>query len=310
MKDMTALVTKYQDNTQFPKMIGTGGGMDYLVIAKNPKTGLQLGIKTLVGQGVVEGKTAILVGFRLRSAYIPGADMGTIVGLGGETIEASEVTDKKQPHEGYPFAWENVGNSPTGDRASLIRTVALNRTPEEAKWVYDDLDHIRFFGKLQAMLHEHVPDEQWVITDDDLSDYIRASIYPTLTGMEAQHDPAKMLEFLKLQKSQHSNALDEKIKALEAQVEAKPAEDEVYHPKAHFGDDELVPMDSVAHSMLKGAKPKLGVVASGGLVSAADDEAMMAEANEIAQGLGASGISFASEETMVADAEDGEGDDD
>lgn len=272
MKDMSALVAKYSDNEQFPKMIGSGGGLDYLVIARNPATGLQLGIKTLVGSGMVEGKQAILVGFRLRSAYIPGSG-GSVTSIGGDQIEASQVTDKKQPHEGFPFPWESVGESATGDRASLVRTVALNRTPEEAKWVFDDLDHIRYFGKLQAMLHEHVPDENWIITDDDLSDYIRASIYPTILAMSAGNDPAKKLELLEMAKqknAEHFKQFEDQYNAQKASLEAEIAAKaeggesaETYHPKAHFGDDELVPMDSVAHAMLKGAKPKLGVVAGG-----------------------------------------------
>ncbi len=70
MQNMTELVKKYQNGEEFPRMIGSGGGMDYLIVARNEKTGLQLGVKPMFGIGKVEGKTATLVSFRLRSAYI------------------------------------------------------------------------------------------------------------------------------------------------------------------------------------------------------------------------------------------------
>lgn len=268
MQDLTETVAKFADAEQYPKMIGSQGGMDYLVIARNPETGLQLGIKTLFTQGILEGKQAMLVGFRLRCAYIPGSG-GSVHGITGDEINASQVTDKKEPHEGWAFAWEQVGGSNTGDRASLVRTVALNRTPDEAKWIYDDLDHIRYFGKLQAMLHEQVSDEHWLITDDDLTDFIKASIYPSILSMAAATDPAEQLKLLELKMikhKEHSAHFEQQYEAqkaiLQAQIDAKAesGEIETYQPKAHFAEEELVPMDSVAHHMLKGAKPKLGVV--------------------------------------------------
>jgi hypothetical protein len=269
MQDMTELVKKYQDTEAFPRMIGTEGSLDYLIIAKDPAAGLQLGIKTMIGTGEQDGKSAILVGFRLRSARIPGSNVAS---FGDE-----QPAEKKQPHEGWAFPWEKAGPSHTGPRASLIRTIALARSPDEAGWVFDDLDHVRFFGKVQEFLLSQVPEEQLVVTTDDITDYIKASIYPVLLMMEASTgNPIKQLEMLELQwetQVKDHAAAQEAYEAKKAQLQEQIAALEAggaptYHPKAHFGDDELVPMESVAHAMLQGAKPKL-IAIDGGL---SDDE--------------------------------------
>lgn len=263
MKNMTELVKKYQNTDEFPRMIGSGGGMDYLIVAKDEAKGLQLGIKTLIGGGVVEGKSSILIGFRLRSARIPGSNVASI---------GDEAKEMSLPHEGWSFPWESVGASNTGDRASLVRTLALARTSAEANWVFDDLDHVRFFGKVQAFLLEHVDASQLVVTTDDITNYIKASIYPVLLNMQAQSgDPVKQLEMLELQwdtmVKDHA-AAKESYETKKADLLAKIAEMEAgeaptYHPKAHFAEDELIPMDGVANAMLSGAKPKLSAVQTG-----------------------------------------------
>jgi hypothetical protein len=267
---MTELVKKYEDQEQFPRMIGSEGGMDYLIVAKDEKAGLQLGIKALFGQGVRDDKQAILCGFRLRSARIPDAkSVASVSSIAGET--QAEGYEPKNPHEGWDFPWERVGSTSTGDRASLIRTIALSRTPDEAGWVFDDLDHVRFFGKVQKFLHDRVPEEQFVVTDDDIADYLRASYYgPVLTMQAMGGDPKKQLELLehtwetKVKNHEaHQAQYEERKAALLAKIaEMESGEPAAYQPKAHFGEDDLIPMESVAQAMLEGAKPKLSVVSS------------------------------------------------
>jgi hypothetical protein len=265
-EQMTALVEKYEDQEQFPRMIGTGGGMDYLIVAKNPEKGIQLGVKALIGKGHVDGKKAILCGIRLRSAFIDPQNANVANFSGGDEQEIGN------PAEVYPFNWESVGQTSTGFRASLIRTLPLARGMEEAGWVLDDLDHVRFFGKLSAMLREHVPEEQFVVTDEDIKNYLIASYYPALLHMEVQYgnDPEKELELLDLtwktkveDHDKHKAAYEERrAELLQKIAEIEKDGAPQYHPKSHFGEEELIPLDGVATTMLKGTKPKLSLVTS------------------------------------------------
>jgi hypothetical protein len=267
---MTALVKQYGDAEQFPRMIGSEGGMDYLIFAKNPEKGVQLGIKALFGQGKVEGNVAVLVGFRLRAAYIDGSNVQSI-----DEDKPEQVT----PWGAYDFPWETRGMSNTGYRASLVRTLPLARTADDAGFIFDDLDHVRFFGKLLQFLHDKVPEEQFVVTDEDVKNYLTASYYPAILALEAASgDPRKQLEQLDLawetkvkNHAEHQELYEKRRAALLEQIAALDADEAPsYHPKAHFGDEELIPMDSVAHAMLSGTKPKLSLV--GGSEGEGSDE--------------------------------------
>jgi hypothetical protein len=267
MQNMTELVKKYQDEEQYPRMIGSEGGMDYLILAKNEETGLQLGLKPMFGVGNVQGKQTVLVSFRLRSARIPGTG-GQVIAMGDAQSEG-EPNSLKDPHEGWDFPWERVGDSHTGPRASLIRTAVLARTQNEAQFVFDDLDHIRFYGKVMDFLHQHIPEEQFAVTDEDITSFLKASYYPQVLGLQASAgDPHKQLEMLELsgatQVTNHEANQEAYEKAKKELLEKIAAAEEgtapKYHPKAHFGEDELIPMESVVHAVLSGAKPQLSVV--------------------------------------------------
>jgi hypothetical protein len=258
---MTALVKQYGDAEQFPRMVGTEGGMDYLIVAKNPEKGVQLGIKALFGQGSVEGVSAILVGFRLRAALIPGSNV--------TSLDEQEPQGSEYPWDVYDFPWEATGMSHTGYRGSLVRTLPLARNMNDAGFILDDLDHVRFFGKLLQFLHDKVPEEQFVVTDDDVKNYLLAAYYPAILALEAASgDPRKQLEALdlawetKVKNHAEHQANYEKARAelLEKIAALDAAEPPTYHPKAHFGDEELISLDSVAVTMLKGTKPKLSIV--------------------------------------------------
>lgn len=266
---MTALAEKYADTERYPRMIGTGGTPDYLIIGKRPELNLQLGLKVLIGVGGnSEEAKSILVGFRLRSAVIPGftpeAEVHSLVE--GETDKPQVV--QGQPAEGWAFPWERNGYSATGHRAALDRLIALNRTLSDASFVYEDLEQIRFYGKVMNFLREHLPVEQWAVTEDELIEYIKVSLYEPLTAMQAATDPVKELELLEHnwqtkqeQFAQYETAYKEKKAELEAKIAAAAEGGEpAYQPKAHYSD-ELVTAEAVSVSMLKGAKPKLAVVA-------------------------------------------------
>lgn len=302
---LTALVKQYGDQEQFPRMIGTCGGMDYLIVAKDPQSGVQLGIKALIGLGAVGDDQAILCGFRLRAAYInPHDGPNNVTSI--ET-EGEEKPEAKMPWEVFDFPWENTGLSNTGYRGSLIRTLPLARTAEDAGWVLDDLDHVRFFGKLAQFLHDKVPDELFVVTEEDIKNYLIASYYPALLGMQAAHgDPKKQLEALDLawetEVKDHA-AHEEKYQAARKELLAKIAEmdageEPTYHPKAHFGEEELVPLEGVTSAMLKGTKPKLSIV------TGAEGEGSDSDQEDEAQ---ASAFETAAEETeQPAEAQQGE----
>jgi hypothetical protein len=273
MQDMTALVKKYEDEETFPRMIGTSGGMDYLIIAKDPVNGVQIGIKPLVAVGSVEGNNALIFGFRLRAAYIPDAEptdnVVTLQPSDGAAPKADD-TEKLQPQVVYPFEWENIGHTGTGYRASLNRSVAFNRTPEDAEWAFQDMDHTRFFGKLAALLHSNIPDAQWVVTDEDVKGYMTASYYPFVLMLEAASNPQKALELLDLRwetKVKDHAAHQEQYEKMRAELVEKIAavakgDEPTYHPKAHYADADFQPMDGTIQGMLKGAKPKMAVVES------------------------------------------------
>ena len=298
MKDFTGLVKKYQDQKQFPRMIGTGGGMDYLIVARNPDKGVQLGIKPLFGAGSTENGPAIIVGFRLRAARIPGANVAQMEGEAAASVDPWDVWD---------FPWEKCGMSNTGIRASLIRSMALSRSPEDARWLFDDLDHVRFFGKVQQFLADHVPEEQFVVTTDDAADYFRASFYAPILAMQSQTDPKAALELLDHQwetqvknHEKYQEMYEQKRKELLAQIEAaETGEAPQYVPKAHFSD-ELESESGVAKAMLSGAKPKLSVV--GGTEGAGSDEDQSEEPEE------SSGPTFESHDGDETDQAEAAGD--
>ena len=94
-EEMTEQVKKYGNEEKFPRMRGTQGGLDYLIIAKDPANHCQLGIKALIGMGSVEGQSAILIGFRLRSAFIPGEQESNVTSIDSADEEKPEQPEAK-----------------------------------------------------------------------------------------------------------------------------------------------------------------------------------------------------------------------
>jgi hypothetical protein len=223
---------KFKDDEKFPKMIGTDGNYDYLKIASNPEKGLQLGLKVLWTAVNQNGQPRLAVGFRLRAARIP------------------QDPQSGDPPTGWAFPWEQVDSQ----RASLVRLLVLERSPEEAVGMLEDLKAIRYGYKVRQFLQEHADVEGWTVAPDDLDDYLMTMIEEGVMALMANFDPRARLKLLHAKKVEFDAWYETQVKAAEDQLKAH----NLAEPELKGALTELVSAGEISASvnMLKGLSPK------------------------------------------------------
>ncbi len=166
--DLKALMAKYADQTMFPRMIGTMGGMDYLILAKRPEVNLQLGLKPLV----TINSNSCQIGFRLRSAPIPNTAVDMEVPLLPGQPGSGMVT-QGYPSTGWAFPWEKVSE----ERASLVRMFTYHRPASQIKHIFKDLKQHRFYGKVTSFLMEQIDPNTLEQTPENMHEFIMALLF-------------------------------------------------------------------------------------------------------------------------------------
>ena len=254
--DFAALKAKFENTDEFPRMYGTQGGLDYIILAKRPDVNLQLGIKPLISIGT--DKTS--VGFRLRSAPIPGTvvDMSVPLLPGADT--AGQVI-QGYPATGWSFPWEKSSD----ERASLVRMFTYDRGASEIAFLWQDMKAHRFYGKLTAFLMEKVEADHLQVTPEDLNGFFQAILCDPVFKVASKYDPALKAEHLKMQ-GQAALAEAEALEKWLAENPTKTMAD--YKPVA--ASAEFQSAESVAEQMLQGVKPDLQLI-EGGLADAIMD---------------------------------------
>ena len=243
LEDFGALVTKYQNKEVFPRMFGTEGKMNYIILAKRPELNLQLGIRPLL----TIGKSKTSVGFRLRSAHIPSGDVVPL--LTGQAVQQGF------PASGWAYPWEKVSS----ERASLVRMFTFERPADQIKFIWEDLSVHRFFGKLNSFLLECAPAEQWQITPEELKEWMLAGFFPTVQKVQSQFDPKFAFELTKKAGEEHQAALNAKLATLQDKMDAAAGSgigDDEYVP-GKLETEEFVDPKSTAAMMLGKVKPVL-----------------------------------------------------
>lgn len=173
-------------------MDGSQSSQSYLVVAKNPEKGLQLGIRILVGSH----HRHLVVGFRLRSARIPGEQGAS-------------------PAEGWGFPWTKKDLN----RASLVTMIAMERKHNEAQLLPGDLKAIRFAGKVYNFLAAQVTEEQWAIDQDAMADWIMARIGEEAAKFSQEaYDPAVKLAALEAKAVEFNTWYYKQMEELEAAI--------------------------------------------------------------------------------------------
>lgn len=243
-QDFQNLIGKYSNKEVFPRMFGTEGKMNYIILAKRPEVNLQLGIRPLL----TIGKSKTSVGFRLRSAPIPAGDVVPLLGNG-------QSVQQGFPSTGWAYPWEKVSS----ERASLVRMFSFERPAEQIKFIWEDLSVHRFFGKLNSFLLECAPPEQWQITPEELKEWMLAGFYPTVAQIQAQFDPKFQLEMIKTQSQKQAEEAALKIADLENAIDQAAGsgvgEDEYVPGK--LDTEEFIDPKSTAAVMLGKVKPVL-----------------------------------------------------
>ena len=271
------LKDEFNDFDKHPRMRGTGGNLDYLIVAVDPKSKMRLGIKPLFATGQNgQGKPITTLGFRIRSAPIDPEEAFTH--QINEEPEIGEASEKVAPNEAFELPWENYpGDKIATYRASLIRMVGLNRSAEEIRQVPMDVHELRIAGKLYNFLLEAAPAETMTVSLEELTKWLDVEVDKFVTTVRAHlGDPKANLEALEQQKESFGqHYADKKAELEKAIAEAEAEGDEVeYHPKAHYAA-EFTDSDSVVSAMIAGAKPNLSVVGSDD-----DSEATVEDADE------------------------------
>lgn len=242
--------------TAFEMMKGTEGNLDYIVIAKQPEKGLQLGLKVLWGLAEKDGSTKVVVGLRLREARIP-----EVVPMG----EFSKVTEPKDPGQGWSFDWERVNHK----RASLIRVLMMERGPDEIQLLMADLKSIRFGYKALAFVQAKSLPEQWVLNVDQLNDYIIGALAEGINQAAAAVDPVAKLEFLNTQKTKFDTWFDQQVAETQKAIDDLGAVEKGETPDPMGALTDLISPSQLASSastgMLKSLQPAKFSVIEGGL---------------------------------------------
>jgi len=263
---MEAILAKFEDKEKYPRMYGTEGKMDYIVVACDEETGMQLGIKPLFGLVDKDGPK-IMAAFRMRSAA------QTNVSAFGEASAKKTVS----PNKAFDFPWEKADYK----RASLIRTIILDRTPDEANRALGDLKAIRYASKIRELIQAVVPLDKWIVSAEDFDEFVYGTAEAFFAQVAAHSDPAARLVVLKQQKEAAEKAFAEQMKAYEddiaaaeaAVAEQAGAQDPDYVPPAKPAlVEELTTLSqaSAAHAQL--APLKLKVVAGTDVAPMGDDE--------------------------------------
>lgn len=237
--DFKALQEKYADQSQFPRMIGTMGGWDYIILAKRPEVNLQLGIKPLI----MIGTNQCQIGFRLRSAPIPGTvglnmDVPLLPGADGDPQKATQG----YPSTGWAFPWEKVSE----ERASLVRFFTYQRQASQIKHLFKDMKQHRFYGKVTSFLMEQVDGMQLQVTPDEIHEWFQAIFSESVIKVAMHHDPSLNAQNL-LDESAQQHAESKALEAIGA--EPDPEADPDYQPITT--DDPL----STAEQMLGDVNP-------------------------------------------------------
>lgn len=289
---LQALVTKYADQNAYPRMIGTGGTMDYIIVAKRPDVNLQLGIKPLFGANGHQ----TTVGLRLRSAPIPGATVHAF----GETGSVSQG----YPSTGWDFPWEKVSE----ERASLVRTFTFNRSPDDIEFLWEDLKEHRFYGKVLSFLLEKVEAEHLEVASEEIGEFFNACLFPAVLATQAQSDPEAGLMLVDAQQDIVAGQLSAKKAELEAKLKTgakKTKKDKVYEPVAASAS--LGTEANVSAMLLQGLSPDLN---ANGASEALNDLAAEALGDfDENDGDGGEWNTEGDDDPSVADADIGEPDD-